>query len=112
MYAVSCDSLPFNAVLISISLSPEAKKKLFAHPPDVILFTSGFAVKGLAENLEKEDMKRLADEATVMSIGPVTSGTIRSYGVEVGIESKKQTIADIINELLIRHGTNTLIHRK
>lgn len=89
---------------------PEATKKLFAHPPHVILFTSGTAVKGLAENLEDEELKRLAAGAVVVSIGPMTSETIRSVGIDVDIESKKQTMADVVKELLARHAENKLIN--
>ncbi|MGD8412860.1 MAG: uroporphyrinogen-III C-methyltransferase, partial [Candidatus Latescibacterota bacterium] len=52
---------------------PEAREKLFAHPPDVLIFTSGSSVKGLARNLDAGELERLAEGALVASIGPSTS---------------------------------------
>jgi uroporphyrinogen III methyltransferase/synthase len=87
---------------------PEAREKLFAHPPDVILFTSGSAVRGLAENLEENDLLRLAAGATVASIGPAASKVIRSYGIEVGLESKGNTLPSLVDELVDRHEKDPL----
>jgi hypothetical protein len=41
----------------------------------------------------------------------MTTTTIRSYGIDADIESKKQTIADVIDELMTRHAKNDLVHR-
>jgi uroporphyrinogen III methyltransferase/synthase len=87
---------------------PEAREKLFAHPPDVIVFTSGSSVKGLAENLDADDLKRLADGALVASIGPSTSAVIRSHGLEVGMESKEGSLPSLVGEILERHGERPL----
>ncbi|MCK5620539.1 MAG: uroporphyrinogen-III C-methyltransferase [Candidatus Krumholzibacteria bacterium] len=81
----------------------EAREKLFAFPPDVILFTSGAAIDGLAENLDADALRRLAGDATVASIGPSTSKTIRSYGVNVDLESEEHTIASMVDELVAVH---------
>jgi len=82
---------------------PEAREKLFAHLPDVVVFTSGSSARGLAENLGAEDLERLAKGALVASIGPATSGVIRSLGLEVGMESKKSSLPALVQELVARH---------
>jgi uroporphyrinogen III methyltransferase/synthase len=90
---------------------PEAREKLFAHPPDVVVFTSGSSVKGLAENLDAKDVKRLADGALVASIGPTTSGVIRSLGLEVGLESRISSLPELVKELVARHLEDPLNRR-
>jgi uroporphyrinogen III methyltransferase/synthase len=87
---------------------PEAREKLFAHPPHVVMFTSGSAVEGLVENLEESELKRLTAGATVVSIGPSASKVIRSYGMVVGLESKKHTLLSLVDELIIHHQANPL----
>lgn len=90
---------------------PEAREKLFSHPPDVVVFTSGSSVMGLAENLDADDRKRLTDGALVASIGPTTSGVIRSLGLEVGLESKKSSLPALVQELVARHLKDPLKRR-
>jgi uroporphyrinogen-III synthase len=80
--------------------SPDLRKKLFVRPPDVILFTSGSSIEGLAHILSEEELKTLTSRAKIVSIGPSTSAKIRSYGLDVFIESKVHTIPAIIEELL------------
>ena len=78
----------------------EVKEELFLYPPDVIMFTSGSAVEGFAANLEEGELRRLTEEATVVSIGPSTSKSIRSHGMTVGLESRRRTTRSIVDELL------------
>lgn len=82
---------------------PEAKEKLFAHPPDVVMFTSGSAVEGLVENLDESELKRLTVGATVVSIGQSASQAIRSRGMVVGLESKKHTLLSLADEMITHH---------
>lgn len=77
----------------------DAKKKLFDRPPHFIVFTSSSTVKGLAEILSAEEMQKLTDPARIISIGPSTSDTIRSFGMEVEREARVHTIPAIIDEL-------------
>jgi uroporphyrinogen III methyltransferase/synthase len=78
----------------------EVKEELFLYSPDVIMFTSGSAVEGFAANLEEGELRRLTEEATVVSIGPSTSKSIRSHGMTVGLESRRRTTRSIVEELL------------
>jgi uroporphyrinogen-III synthase len=81
----------------------EAKEELFAYPPDVIMFTSSSAVGGFAANLDETELERLTTGATVVSIGPSTSKSIRSHGIAVGLESKRGTTQSIVDELLAHY---------
>lgn len=81
----------------------QAKEELFLYPPDVIIFTSGSAVDGFAANLDERELERLTTEATVVSIGPSTSKSIRSHGMMVGLESKKRTTQSVVDELVAHY---------
>jgi uroporphyrinogen III methyltransferase/synthase len=83
--------------------SEETKDKLFASLPDVIIFTSGSTADGLVEVLSRSELKKLTAGATIVSIGPSTTNTIKSHGLEVDIEAKKHTIPTIVEELLAHH---------
>ncbi len=88
--------------------SSEAKTKLFAYPPDVIMFTSGSTVSGLAEVLSAEELSELTDGTTIVSIGPSTSKTIESHGMTVHLEAGTHTIPGIIEELVAYHKENPM----
>jgi uroporphyrinogen III methyltransferase/synthase len=90
----------------------EAKEKLFAFPPDVVVFTSASAVSGMAENLDEGELKEITSGATVVSVGPSTSKYIRSHGITVDVEPREYTIPSIVDELLARHWENPLTRSK
>jgi uroporphyrinogen III methyltransferase/synthase len=85
------------------------KEKLFANPPDVILFTSGAAVDGLAENLSEFELRELASGAIVVSVGPSTSRSIGKHGVNVNLESKIHTVPAMIEEIVAYHRASPLV---
>jgi len=84
------------------------KDKLFAYPPDVVLFTSGAGVDGLVQNLDKKQMDDLTSGALVVSIGPSTSKVIRKHGMTVGLQSKASTLPSLIEELVTYFKTHPL----
>jgi uroporphyrinogen III methyltransferase/synthase len=86
-----------------IEWSAEAKEELFLYPPDIILFTSGSAVSGFAANLERHDLERLTIGATVVSIGPTTSKSIRSHGIAVDLESRRGSTRSLVEELVAHY---------
>lgn len=90
----------------------EAKEKLFALPPDVVVFTSASAVSGMAENLDERELRQITSGATVVSVGPSTSRYIRSRGITVDMESKEYTIPSIVDGLLALHRENPLIRSR
>jgi len=78
----------------------EMKRRLFARPPDVIIFTSASTADGLTDILTPDELKELTGRSRIVSIGPSTSEKIRSYGMKVDIEARIHTIPGIIQELL------------
>jgi len=87
------------------------KNKLFACPPDVILFTSGAAVDGLARNLDADQMKALSSGATIVSIGPSASRSIRAHGLDVDLEARVHTVPSMVEELVARHRASPMVRR-
>jgi uroporphyrinogen III methyltransferase/synthase len=69
---------------------------------DVITFTSSSTVRNLVEILGPTDAITLLNRATVASIGPVTSETLRELGVRVNVEADSQniSIAGLIEAIL------------
>ncbi|UCG52897.1 MAG: uroporphyrinogen-III C-methyltransferase [Candidatus Latescibacterota bacterium] len=92
----------------TVRWSAAAKEKLFANLPDVIVFTSGAAADGLADNLDQGELEELVTGAVVASIGTSTSNVIRTHGISVDLESKEHTMASIVNELVGCHRTRPL----
>ena len=84
-----------------VEWSNDAREKLFAFPPDVIIFTSGSTADGLAKNLDNDELKKLTDMAMIETIGPSTSEIVRSHGMTVGLEAKVHSIPAMIEELLV-----------
>jgi uroporphyrinogen III methyltransferase/synthase len=64
--------------------------------PDWITFTSSSAVKNLLAIAGREALKA----ARIASIGPVTSSTLRAYGLGVDAEAKQFTLDGLIEAIL------------
>lgn len=63
--------------------------------PGLVTFTSSSTVKNFITLYGKEILKR----CTVASIGPVTTGTLKDYGVDVHIEAKKHDISGLVEAI-------------
>lgn len=100
-------SLPVYRTFPSRWLSP-VKDKLLANPPDVILFTSGAAVDGMAANLDSEEMRELCESSLVLSIGPSTSTTLRLHGLRVDLESRARAVSQVVGEIVAYHRATSL----
>jgi uroporphyrinogen III methyltransferase/synthase len=88
--------------------SGSAREKLFAHPPEVMIVTSGTSVDGLVANLSEADLKHLTASTVVASIGPTTSRRLETLGFRVAIEAKKHTIPALLDALLSYHVTTPI----
>lgn len=72
-----------------------ARSRLLAGEADVITFTSSSTVHHfMALNIP------LPEGCRVASIGPVTSATLREYGIEPSIESEKHNIDNLVQAIL------------
>ncbi len=67
---------------------------------DAITFTSSSTVSNFISQLESKDTRKLLKNVAIASIGPITSDTARSYGIEPEIEAKEFTIQGLVNSLL------------
>jgi len=67
---------------------------------DAITFTSSSTVSNFMSQLESKDAKKLLNNVVTASIGPITSDTARSLGIEPDIEAKDFTIQGLTDSLL------------
>jgi uroporphyrinogen III methyltransferase/synthase len=67
---------------------------------DAVTFTSSSTVSNFMSLLESRDAKALLQDVIVASIGPITSNTIRSFGIEPDIEADPYTIPGLVDALL------------
>jgi uroporphyrinogen-III synthase len=69
---------------------------------DVIIFTSSVQVHHLLriaeEAKQREILVRAFDRVLVASIGPVTSGTLREYGIAVDLEPSHPKMGLLVKE--------------
>jgi uroporphyrinogen-III synthase len=78
--------------------SSALREAIAAKRPDWITFTSSSTVRHFVEMAGEEALRNVR----IASIGPITSATIREYGVEPSVEADPHTmdglIAAIINQ--------------
>jgi uroporphyrinogen III methyltransferase/synthase len=75
---------------------PERAAEIFARHPDWVTFTSSSTAHNLMAAVGAD---ALAGSKAV-SIGPITSGTLRSHGIEVAAEAKNFTIPGLVEAIL------------
>lgn len=73
----------------------ERCRKALAEGLDWVTFTSSSTVRNFVEAAGAEALKK----ARIASIGPVTSATVRSYGLEVAVEARPYTIDGLVSAL-------------
>jgi uroporphyrinogen-III synthase len=75
--------------------------------PNLITFTSSSTVRNFVELLNpsigKQDRTTLLRGVDLASIGPVTSSTLREFGLRVDIEAKEYTIPGLIEAIEAAH---------
>ena len=74
---------------------PARAHDAFADPPDWITFTSSSTVKNLVGAVGAEKLAR----SRIASIGPITSGTARDYGLPVAVEANDYTVEGLLAAL-------------
>jgi uroporphyrinogen-III synthase len=74
----------------------ERAAEIFARHPDWVTFTSSSTAHNL---MEAVGAGALAGSKAV-SIGPITSGTLRSHGIDVAAEAKNFTIPGLVEAIL------------
>lgn len=82
------------------TLPPEALRLLEHGGIDVATFTASSTVENLAAILGHERFRHLLGRVKIASIGPVTSRTCRSLGLEVAVEPAEYTLAALCDALI------------
>lgn len=73
-------------------------RECLKHGVDLVTFASSSTVKNFVALLGK-DYRRLLKGVGIISIGPVTSSTIREYGLKVSQEAKVYTIEGLVEAI-------------
>ena len=76
-------------------LSPEARTALEAGI-DILTFTSSSTVRNFIEQVGAAMAQRLAAQARVVTIGPITATTARELGLRVDVVAAEYTIAGLV----------------
>lgn len=71
-----------------------------ARHPHVITFTSSSTVRNFLNLLPGPKRLRFLDGVKLASIGPVTSATLREYGLQPDLEAKQYTIPGLVQAIL------------
>jgi uroporphyrinogen III methyltransferase / synthase len=69
------------------------------HKPTAVVFTSSSAVTNLFRLLPEGEMREHLRGIKIASIGPITSGTAREYGLEVAVEPPEYTIPALVRAI-------------
>lgn len=85
--------LPDEADVISV------KDSLGHRDIDVITFTSSSTVSHFVELVGKQDLQGLLKDVVIASIGPITSATIREFGLEPSLEASEYTIDGLMTAI-------------
>ncbi|MBU0970313.1 MAG: uroporphyrinogen-III C-methyltransferase [Proteobacteria bacterium] len=67
---------------------------------DAVTFTSSSTVSNFMSLLESRDARVLLKDVTLASIGPITSDTTRTFGLEPDLEADPYTIPGLVDGLL------------
>ncbi|MCP4721375.1 MAG: HemD protein, partial [Desulfobacteraceae bacterium] len=70
---------------------------------DAVTFTSSSTVSNFMSLLESRDAAKLLKGVTIASIGPITSDTARSLGIEPDIEADPYTIPGLVDALVAEY---------
>jgi len=92
-------------------LSTEGNKELTLllenNEIDAITFTSSSTVENFMTQLESKDAINALKNVVTASIGPITSDTARSLGIEPSIEACEYTIQGLVDSLLTYYESRT-----
>jgi uroporphyrinogen-III synthase len=84
----------------------KAALKSEKHRPHMIAFTSSSTVKNFLDLIGRKITRNQLKDIQFASIGPITSATLREFGLPVHIEAKQYTIPGLIKAIVA--GTRSL----
>ena len=82
------------------NVSSEAKKRVSGGEADYVAFTSASTVHGFVRVFGKEAARKIARKTRFLSIGPLTSKTLKSYALTPFFEAKTATVDGLIDFLV------------
>ena len=86
---------------VSLKYPPEEIMKLFqSKKVDLVTFTSSSTVDNLMALLPEKKRQTIIPKIHAASIGPMTSKTLRSYGIEPVIEAQVHTIPGLVDAIV------------
>jgi uroporphyrinogen III methyltransferase / synthase len=80
-------------------LPADELQRLLTPVPDAITFTSSSTVTNFVNLVENAGLRKALEHVAMVSIGPITSETLRQNGLKVSIEASKSTIDGLIEAL-------------
>ena len=81
------------------TFEPGELDRLLSPPPDMVTFTSSSTASNFAALAGERRTKEVLSSATVASIGPVTSDTIRKLGLAVAVEARESTVPGLVEAI-------------
>ena len=84
---------------VAPSLSPGEMDRLLTPRPHAITFTSSSTVSNFAKLMGEERLREALAGIALVSIGPITSDTVRKLGLDVNIEAKESTIPGLVHAI-------------
>ncbi len=92
-------------VTVYKTVMPDVKKDevlsyLNENKIDFITFTSSSTVKNFIEMFEEFNIKELLKNVKLVSIGPITSNTMKEFGLNPYVEAEKFTIEGLVEKII------------
>ena len=100
-YCTSCDSFFFYEFVNHLGDGADQVRDLLGEDGvDWITFTSSSTVRNLFSILDPDAVR--AASVRMASIGPVTSDTLREFGIEPDVEAEEYTIPGLVDAIVSR----------
>jgi uroporphyrinogen III methyltransferase/synthase len=81
---------------VTPDISANEIARLLTPPPDAITFTSSSTALNFAKLLGEDRIEQTLRGATIASIGPITSQTLRKLGLAITVEARESTMAGLV----------------
>ena len=85
---------------VFVKTIPKALKERILSGVDWVTFTSSSTVHSFMRVFSAVERKKVFNAAKAASIGPVTSATLREYGVQPAVQAKRYTAEDLAKALI------------
>jgi uroporphyrinogen III methyltransferase/synthase len=97
------DEVSVYETVLDQDAGPELNNLLEKGQIDAVTFTSSSTVTNFMSLLPSDKSVDLMKNVTLASIGPITSDTIRTFGLKPTVEANSYTIDGLVNALLAHY---------